>query len=297
MSPALTAVILTRGCLRRGIWAAVGYQNTNTVRVRALSLGVTYSWEKLVKAKETSLELAHVMHLRVCRSLSSGLCVRGCLAHVLHISFYLIIKFYAKKRIKKLCKEESRCILHLSSSLPRLLAQSWSRGFVFPSILLLQWGFTVLPLPLQARAQLEPEHDLLSTCIFLLSCLKCLSCGRGNCCFSWVKAQLKQEPSDMRTAMFEPGHAGNCSQQGVIFFWNLLPTWGLDISASPVLSDGMIAEVMWGEDPSLWWVSADLIWALVCHLLCFGLAVNVILSASCGFVPFYQEYSLLQAYK
>lgn len=46
MSPALATVILTRDYLRRGIRVAVGYQNTNTVRVRALSLGVTYSWEK-----------------------------------------------------------------------------------------------------------------------------------------------------------------------------------------------------------------------------------------------------------
>lgn len=42
MFPALAAVILTRDCLRRGICVAVGYQNTNTVKVSALSLGVTY---------------------------------------------------------------------------------------------------------------------------------------------------------------------------------------------------------------------------------------------------------------
>lgn len=112
ISPVLTAVILTRGCSRRGIWVAAGYQNTNTVSVRALSLGVTYSWEKLLKAKETYLELARVMHLRVCRSLSPGLYVRGCLARVLQTSFYLIIKFCGgEKKFKKLCKEESRCIL------------------------------------------------------------------------------------------------------------------------------------------------------------------------------------------
>lgn len=82
---------------------------------------------------------------------------------------------------------QGRVKVQLSSSLPRLLAQSWSRGFVFFSILLLQWGFTVLPLPLEARAQLEAEHTLLSTCPFFLACLKCMSHGRGNCCFSWAQ--------------------------------------------------------------------------------------------------------------
>lgn len=94
----------------------------------------------------------------------------------------------------------------------------------------------------------------------------------GNCCFFWVTAQLKQELSNMRASMFELGHAGNCFQQGIIF-WNLLPTWGQDISASPVPFDGWIAETMWREDLSLWGVSSDLVWVLVCHLLCFGLAV------------------------
>lgn len=130
----------------------------------------------------------------------------------------------------------------------------------------------MLPLPLQAKAQLEPERALLSTCHFFLAHLKCISCGRQNCYFSWVTAQLKQELSNTRASMFEPGHAGNCSQQGIIF-WNFLPTWGQDISASPVPFDGWIAETMWREDLSLWGVSADLVWALVCHLLCFGLAV------------------------
>lgn len=144
-----------------------------------------------------------------------GLSVRGCLVHVLKTSFYLIIKFYAKKKkkkVKKLCKDYSRysLVVVCPDCFPSLEAEV----LFFPascccSSEVLQYFHCPY------RPGLSWNQSILSS-VPALSSLPVSNVdhvARGIAVFL-----LKQKLSSMKASMFEPGHAGNCSQQGVTFF-------------------------------------------------------------------------------
>lgn len=163
------------------------------------------------------------MRLRARGSLSTGLYVRGCLAHVLQTSFYLIIKFWGKKKKrKKLCKEESRYSLVVVC--PDYLPSLEVEVLFFPVFVFLGFFPTVVAVRFYSASIVLTGQGSVGTRTCspqYLPFLPCLSqmyiTWQGELLFL-LGAQLKQELSNIRASMFESGHAGNCPQQGVIFF-------------------------------------------------------------------------------